>query len=35
VDDDLQAAVCAPSDLLSPSSGDQMLNNVFLFDSAF
>ena len=28
VDDDLQAAVCAPFDLLSPPSGERMLNNI-------
>jgi hypothetical protein len=28
VDDDLQAAVCASFDLLPPSSGDRVLNNV-------
>jgi syntaxin 16 len=35
VDDDLQAAVCAPFDLLPPSSGDRVLNNVSDFDSVF
>lgn len=28
VDDDLQAAVCASFDLLSPSSADRMLKNI-------